>query len=50
MDRYTAIKYLMETDGWNYVGAAEIVDTAIADNIVLTEGKLIELSADYKDR
>lgn len=50
MDRYAAIKYLMETDGWNYDGASAIVDTAKESGILLTEETLKKLSEDYKDR
>lgn len=50
LDRYSAIDYLRETDGWNFEGASAIVDTAIRDNVELTEETLKKLSEDYMDR
>ena len=50
MNVIQAIRFLMETEEWNYCGAEEIVDTAIEDGIMLTEEKLKELSEDYKHR
>ena len=49
MNRNTAIEFLMKL-GWNFYGAAAIVDTAIEDGIKLTEEKIKELHEDYIDR
>lgn len=51
MTREKAIEILIN-DGWNEIGATEIVDTLEDDGLLdeMTEKDILNISEDYKDR
>ena len=47
--RQEAMEILM-ADGWDEIGANEILDTCEEQNHFVNEAELLRISADYKDR
>lgn len=47
--RQEAMEILIK-DGWDEIGAREILDTCEEQNHFVNEAELLRISADYKDR